>query len=78
LVGYRGNLFIIEIKNPEYLLKKYQGKSEETRKEGMEAMLSDGERSCMEMFKKVGVPYHLASTLDEAIKIINQGKVLKF
>lgn len=63
LVGYRGGLFIMEIKNPEYLPKKYD-------RERLEKELSEGEHKCMEAFKKVGVPYHIVATTEEAINII--------
>jgi hypothetical protein len=63
LVGFRGELFIMEIKNPEYLPKAYD-------RERLEKQLSEGEHKCMEMFKKVGVPYHIVATKEEAFDII--------
>ena len=63
LVGFRGELFIMEIKNPEYLPKVYD-------RERLENQLSEGEHKCMEMFKKVGVPYHIVATKEEAFDII--------
>ena len=63
LVGFRGELFIMEIKNPEYLPKIYD-------RERSEKQLSEGEHKCMEMFKKVGVPYHIVATKKEAFDII--------
>lgn len=63
LVGFRGELFIMEIKNPEYLPKVYD-------RERLEKQLSEGEHKCMEMFKKVGVPYYIVATKEEAFDII--------
>ena len=63
LVAYKGNLYAMEIKNPEYLPKEYD-------RERLEKSLEPGESSCMDDFKKVGVPYHIVTTADEAIKII--------
>ena len=65
LVGYRGGLFILEIKNPEYLPKVYN-------RERLEKELSEGESECMNKFKKVGVPYHIVATIEEAIDVINK------
>jgi hypothetical protein len=71
LVGYKGKLFIMEIKNDEYLPKKYQTESDAEKRSRLEKMLKDGEKECMKMFQSVGVPYHIVATIDEAFKIIN-------
>lgn len=63
LVGFRGQLFIVEIKNPEYLPKTYN-------RERLEKSLTDGEVECMNKFKKVGVPYYIVATIDEALNVI--------
>lgn len=72
LVGYRGQLFIIEIKNPEYLPKKYQTESETEKRTRLEKMLSEGEKKCMDMFNSVGVDYHIVTSIDEALAVINK------
>ncbi|OED34242.1 hypothetical protein AB832_07750 [Flavobacteriaceae bacterium (ex Bugula neritina AB1)] len=65
LVGFRGELFIMEIKNPESLPKIYT-------RQRLEESLSQGEYKCMEMFKKVGVPYHIVAKKEEAFDIIHK------
>ena len=64
LVGYKGVLYMMEIKNPEALPKVYD-------RDRLEKELSDGERKCMNDFKKSDVPYHIVATIDEALKVIN-------
>ena len=72
LVGYKGKLFMMEIKNPEYLPKKYLKESAEDQRKRLEGLLSEGEHTCMEVFQSVGVNYHIISTLDEALIILNK------
>ena len=69
LVGFRGKTYMMEIKNPKYLPKVYD-------RERLEKALSDGEKECMELFKKVDVPYHIVATIDEAIQIITEKQPL--
>ncbi len=66
LVCYRGNTFVIEIKNPTYLPKQYD-------RERLEKSLSDGERECMEQIQRTGVEYHIVATVEEAIKLVTNG-----
>lgn len=54
LVGYRGSVFIIEIKTDE---KK---------------KLTKGEQECKEGFDRVGVPYHVVCSVDEAINLVTK------
>jgi hypothetical protein len=63
LVGYKGKLFIMEIKSPEYLPKEYD-------RERLEKSLSLGELDCMQKFQKVGIQYHIIATIEQAINII--------
>lgn len=63
LVGYRGNLFCMEIKNPEYLPKKYD-------RERLESALETGEYKCLNEMKKANINYHIVATIEEAIQII--------
>ena len=56
LVGYRGKLFIMEIKDGEL--------PPSARK------LSEGEQKCMKCFDKVGVKYHTVISVDQAIQIV--------
>lgn len=63
LVGYKGNLYIMEIKSPLYLPKEYN-------RERLEKELTDGERSLMNDFKSIGIEYHIVVTIDEAFSII--------
>ena len=65
LVGFRGELFIMEIKNPEYLPKEYN-------RERLVKSLTEGETECMNKFKKVGVPYYIVATIEEALNVIHK------
>lgn len=65
LACYRGKIFIIEIKNPEYLPETYD-------RERLEKSLSKGELKCMNDIEKTGVKYHIICTIDEAIKLITE------
>jgi hypothetical protein len=56
LVGYKGNTYIIEIKDGSKPEKQRQ--------------LTKGELKCMEGFQKVGVKYHVINSLDEAISLL--------
>ena len=56
LVGYRGQLFIIEIKD---------GTLSPSRRK-----LTDGEIKCKTDFERVGVTYHIANSVDGALFII--------
>lgn len=57
LVGYRGKLFIMEIKDGNL--------PPSARK------LTTGELKCKIDFERVGVPYNVATSVKEAIEIIN-------
>lgn len=72
LVGYNGNLFMIEIKNNEYLPRKYETETKEEKRSRLVNMLSDGERKCMQMFNSVGVDYHIVSSAKEAIDLVTK------
>jgi Holliday junction resolvase len=58
LVGYKGQLFIIEVKNGE--LPPSQRK------------LTKGELKCKAMFEAVGVTYHVIESVEQAINLINE------
>jgi len=58
LVGYRGKLFIIEIKDGTLPPSKRK--------------LSPGENKCKKNFGRVGVTYHIANSVDEALNIITK------
>lgn len=58
LVGYRTRLFIIEIKDGRLVPSKRK--------------LSDGENKCKTNFERVGVTYHIANSVDEALNIITK------
>ena len=72
MVGYRGKLFMMEIKSGDDLPKKYSKMTKKEKRSYLEAKLSEGEKECMEAFQSVGVVYHIVSTLDEAISILNE------
>ena len=72
LVGYNGKLFMIEIKNDEYLPKLYETESADQKRARLEKMLSEGENECMEMFKSVGIDYHIVSSVKEAIDLVTK------
>jgi len=57
LVGYRGKLMIVEIKDGE--------KPKSQRK------LSDGELKCKESFNRAGVQYYVINSIDEALNLLN-------
>lgn len=56
LVGYKGNLFIMEIKDGT--------------KPPSQRRLTDGEIKCKTDFNRVGVTYHISNSIDEALDII--------
>ena len=58
LVGYHGNLYIMEIKD---------GSLPPSAKK-----LSTGEQSCKTKFNAVGVDYHIVENCSQAIDILNQ------
>ena len=60
LVGYRGKLFIIEIKDGN--------------KPPSQRKLTEGELKCKEGFESVGIPYHVVNSIDEAIELITSTK----
>ena len=68
LVAYRCKLYVMEIKNPEYLPKQYD-------RERLEKALEDGECKCMVGFQSVGVTYHIVATIDEALEIIGAKQI---
>jgi len=63
LVGYKGSLFIMEIKDPKNLPKNYD-------KARLEKSLKKGEFKCMVDFEAVGVPYYIVTSIEQAIKIL--------
>lgn len=56
LVGYRGKLFIIEIKDGN--------------KPPSQRKLTEGELICKQGFESVGINYHVITSVDEAIELI--------
>lgn len=60
LVGYRGKLFIIEIKDGN--------------KPPSQRKLTEGELKCKQGFESVSVPYHVVNSVDEAIELITSTK----
>lgn len=58
LVGYRKELFIVEIKDGE--------KPPSARK------LTEGEIKCRDNFNSVGVPYYVVKSVEEAIKLVTK------
>lgn len=56
LVGYKGKLFIMEIKD---------GKLPPSKKR-----LSNGELECKEGFESVEVPYHIVESVEEAVGVL--------
>lgn len=73
IVGYNGKLFMMEIKNDEYLPAIYFNKeTEEEKRTRLEKLLSEDEKSCMDLFQSAGVKYHIVATIDEAIKVISE------
>lgn len=56
LVGYRGQLFIVEIKDGA--------------KPPSQTKLTEGELKCKTLFESVGIKYHVIKSVDEAINLI--------
>jgi len=56
LVGYRGKLHIIEVKDGS--------KPKSQRK------LTEGETKCKESFERVGVPYNVVESVEDAINLV--------
>jgi len=56
LVGYKGKLYIVEIKDG--------------KKPSSQRKLTEGELKCKNMFESVGVKYNVITTIDEAFKMI--------
>jgi hypothetical protein len=56
LIGFRGQLYIIEVKDGS--------------KPPSKRRLTDGELQCKEDFERVGVPYHVAESVGDALEII--------
>lgn len=66
IVFYKGQTYVVEIKNPEKLPKEYD-------RERMEKDLTLGERECMEAVQRQGITYHIVATLDEAMQVLGLG-----
>lgn len=62
LVGFRSQLFIIEIKDGE----KYESQKR----------LTDGEMKCKTGFESVGVKYHVVESVEQAINLVTNQKVV--
>lgn len=56
LVGYRGQLFIVEVKDGKKVPSKRK--------------LTDGETGCKADFERVGVAYHIVESTEQALKLI--------
>ena len=75
LVGFEGQLYMFEIKNPEYFPKKFYKMDIDAQIEYLKTKLSDGEIACMEKFQKVGVPYYVVWNPQQALDILGITKV---
>ena len=62
LVGYRGKLYMIEIKDGELPPSRHR--------------LSEGEQKCCDSFAGVGVGYHVIKSIDEALELLAFAKHL--
>lgn len=60
LVVFRGQEYIVEVKNPEYAPKK----------KPIESMLTSGEAECKALVEAAGGTYHIWLTVDDALKAI--------
>ena len=71
LVGYEGVLYMFEIKNPDYLPKKFfKMNFDEQRQYLIENKLEAGELDCLRTFEKVGVMYHIIWNPQQALDIL--------
>jgi len=73
-VAFRGQLFAIEIKDGAKFPKYYTGLTKEEKRTYLETKLSEGEAKCMEAMQGAGVPYHIVSSIDEAINLLYNNK----
>ena len=64
IVGYKGRLYLMEIKNHEYLPKKYDN-------ERLIKALTEGEKQFYDYFQKANCAPHIVCTLNEALEVIN-------
>jgi len=60
LVAYRGSLYAIEVKNPEYRPKQ----------KPPDSMLTAGELKCKMSLEQKGVKYHIVFTSDDVCEIL--------
>jgi hypothetical protein len=60
IVFFMGRIFIMEIKNPEYI----------TKSKPLEASLTEGERKTREYIERTGNIYHIVTTPEQALQII--------
>lgn len=58
LVGYRGKLYIVEIKDGS--------------KPPSQKRLTEGELKCKESFERVGVSYNVVESVEEAIELVTR------
>ncbi len=56
LVGYRGRLFIVEVKDGTLPPSKRK--------------LTEGEKRCSEAFSRVGVSYHIVESIEDAERLL--------
>ena len=70
IVFFRGQSFVIEIKNSSYLPNYYTDLSKQEKRKYLEGILSDGEKKCMDRVQKTGVTYHILSTVEEALNLV--------
>lgn len=61
LVGYKGKLHIMEIKDGELIPSKRR--------------LTDGEEKCKSGFKRAGIPYHIVESIKDALDIVLERKL---
>lgn len=70
VVGFRGKLYLMEIKNEEILPKKFFKMPEDEQHKYLITKLEPGEKKCMDRFARVGVPYHIVYSLTNALEVI--------
>ena len=72
IVLFRGCAYFIEIKDGRNFPDYYKDLTGAGKRIFLEKKLTDGEAECMDKFKSASVPYHIVSSFDEALSILNK------
>lgn len=70
LVGFRGTLFVLEVKNPEDYPKSFYTSNKYEKNAYLEKRLTEEERTCQKKLNSVNIPYHIVYDLNSALEVI--------